>query len=484
MKFKKIASSIFAILLITGATTSNSRLISKVAANNAITAQAASSELISNETTLKWNYDNKYIDSTGNWEIRLDDNASMAQICALIEPSLIQSGKKLYIPAYVTVTLTDSSNKEYYHTVPVTSIGSCVFCDRTISKERAKSLTDVDIPSTVIEILDASFWGTGIYSLTIPSSVNVIRENAFKFCENLTNVNFDGKTPSILSFSHCPNLKTFNNQDILSYDDETGQPLLYESVLNELYNSTDREYKVSECSIVEQYMDSYIEYIAKQCVSRTDGSPIQIAREIHDWLIKNTEYDYDFEQCSYTKYAPFFHKPNGSKCSYAVCAGYAEAYQDLMEAANIECGLVQGDNKITKEGDHEWNWIEIDDKAYQIDVCWDDRGDEISYNNFMRSKAIMENTHNYSIRVIGLNNKPSYDAHELGKIDFDDDITQNDAIMVRQYVLGLITLEPEKVVAADVNFDGKVNMADAFLIAQVANKKGANQSFFEYMYLS
>ena len=119
MKFKKIASSIFAILLITGATTSNSRLISKVAANNAITAQAASSELISNETTLKWNYDNKYIDSTGNWEIRLDDNASMAQICALIEPSLIQSGKKLYIPAYVTVTLTDSSNKEYYHTVPV-----------------------------------------------------------------------------------------------------------------------------------------------------------------------------------------------------------------------------------------------------------------------------------------------------------------------------------------------------------------------------
>ena len=129
MKFKKIASSIFALLLITGATTSNSSIINKIVPKNTITAYAASNELISTESTLKWNYDTDYIDSTGNWKIRLDDSASMAQIDELVDTSIIRSGKKLYIPSYVTVTLTDSSNKEYYHTVPVTSIGTCVFCD-------------------------------------------------------------------------------------------------------------------------------------------------------------------------------------------------------------------------------------------------------------------------------------------------------------------------------------------------------------------
>ena len=465
-------------------TTQKIGTINKIVPKNTITAYAASNELISTESTLKWNYDTDYIDSTGNWKIRLDDSASMAQIDELVDTSIIRSGKKLYIPSYVTVTLTDSSNKEYYHTVPVTSIGTCVFCDRTISKERAQSLTDVEIPSTVIEINDASFWGTGIYSLTIPSSVNVIRENAFYFCENLTNINFEGKTPSILAFSRCRNLKTFNNQEILSYDDETGQPLLYESVLNELYNSTDEEYKISDCPLVEQYMDSYIEFIAKQCVNKTDGTPIQIAKEIHDWLIENTEYDDDFEECSYSKYAPFFHKPNGSKCSYAVCAGYANAYRDLMNAANIKCDIVKGDNKTTKRCDHEWNWIEINGAAYHVDVCWDDKGDIAGYNHFMRSKAIIEKTHNYSIREIGLYNKPTYDAHDMGKIDFDDAVTNNDAIMLRKYVLGLVDLTPEKIVAADVNLDGKVNLADAAYIAQVVAKKSADQSFFEYVYLS
>ena len=58
-----------------------------------------------------------------------------------------------------------------------------------------------------------------------------------------------------------------------------------------------------------------------------------------------------------------------------VCEGYARAFQVLCNELNIPCVLVDGEAK-TDPGDapesHMWNYVQIDDGWYAIDVTWND----------------------------------------------------------------------------------------------------------------
>ena len=89
---------------------------------------------------------------------------------------------------------------------------------------------------------------------------------------------------------------------------------------------------------------------------------------VHDYLITNIEYDQNYESTdSYSIYGALIDKK-------AVCEGYAEAFKYLLNAAGIECELVQG-NATNSEGtteNHEWNCVCLDGTWYYIDVTWDD----------------------------------------------------------------------------------------------------------------
>lgn len=52
----------------------------------------------------------------------------------------------------------------------------------------------------------------------------------------------------------------------------------------------------------------------------------------------------------------------------AVCAGYAAAYQYLLQKCGIPCGVVSG---IAK-GSHAWNYVQLAGDYYWVDVTWDD----------------------------------------------------------------------------------------------------------------
>lgn len=60
----------------------------------------------------------------------------------------------------------------------------------------------------------------------------------------------------------------------------------------------------------------------------------------------------------------------------SVCAGYARAYQMLMQAAGIPCHYVVGtaDNGAGIGG-HGWNMVQLDGQWYYTDVTWDDQND-------------------------------------------------------------------------------------------------------------
>ena len=58
-----------------------------------------------------------------------------------------------------------------------------------------------------------------------------------------------------------------------------------------------------------------------------------------------------------------------------VCEGYARAFQVLCNELNIPCVLVDGEARTysgDQPEDHMWNYVQIDDGWYAVDVTWND----------------------------------------------------------------------------------------------------------------
>ena len=103
---------------------------------------------------------------------------------------------------------------------------------------------------------------------------------------------------------------------------------------------------------------------------KTDYDRIQY---VHDYLVENAFYDYD----SLNSFYNTFHD---ASCEYifsaygclvngrTVCAGYAKAFQLIMQKLGYDCMYVVGD----AGGSHAWNCIYIENEGYYVDVTWDD----------------------------------------------------------------------------------------------------------------
>lgn len=93
-------------------------------------------------------------------------------------------------------------------------------------------------------------------------------------------------------------------------------------------------------------------------------------RRLHDLLIDRIEYDKsaDMNQSAYSALVE----------GKSVCAGYARAYQYLMQRLGIPCYYCTGFAGV----DHAWNIVALDDGYYNVDVTWDDTpGGEYDYFN-------------------------------------------------------------------------------------------------------
>lgn len=127
------------------------------------------------------------------------------------------------------------------------------------------------------------------------------------------------------------------------------------------------------------------------CVA--DGmSDYEIAKALHDYLALNNEYDMRYYSgnvpaISYTAYGALVNRTS-------VCAGYALAYERLMDQVGIPCEYVTG---MTTNGYHAWNIIEIDGEWYHVDVTWDDptpdREGYVRYKYFLKSDKAMSRDH-------------------------------------------------------------------------------------------
>lgn len=117
-------------------------------------------------------------------------------------------------------------------------------------------------------------------------------------------------------------------------------------------------------------------------------SDYDIAKALHDYLVLNCVYDYD-NYLRHTVPAESYTADGALLEGTAVCAGYARAYQLLMQEAGIPCEYVSG----YAGGGHAWNVVEIDGTWYHVDTTWDDpvpdRAGYVRYDYFLKSDDYM-----------------------------------------------------------------------------------------------
>ncbi|MCM1388147.1 MAG: hypothetical protein NC231_12535 [Bacillus sp. (in: Bacteria)] len=114
--------------------------------------------------------------------------------------------------------------------------------------------------------------------------------------------------------------------------------------------------------------------------ARSQGSSYDREKYVHDNLIKQVDYvaSAPMNQSAYSALV------NGR----TVCAGYARAYQYMMQQLGIPCYYCTG-----YAGEkHAWNIVALDDGYYNVDATWDDTG-EGTYDYFNKSDSDYAGTH-------------------------------------------------------------------------------------------
>lgn len=114
--------------------------------------------------------------------------------------------------------------------------------------------------------------------------------------------------------------------------------------------------------------------------AETFGTDYDKERYVHDTLLKQVDYvkSAEMNQSAYSALV------NGR----SVCAGYARAFQYLMQQLGIPCYYCTG----YAGEDHAWNIVKLEEDYYNVDITWDDTG-EGTYDYFNKTDKDYADTH-------------------------------------------------------------------------------------------
>lgn len=235
-----------------------------------------------------------------------------------------------------------------------------------------------------------------------------LKENKSNFISGNYVINYDTKFNTLLNteggeaklnqaFQSAWNAFSYDNIDLF-YIDVTKMTLI-----NEYYSLGGiKTYKISigpgnnsnyfqntfKSKEEVEEAQNYLENIKKQMIEQTaaDDTYTKIAR-VHNWLIYSI--NYENEENSKDQYTIYGALKNGR----AVCEGYARTFKYFMDGIGIPCVLVSGTGKNSQGQieSHAWNYVQINDTWYAIDVTWDDpvvdggeQTNEMKYKYFLK----------------------------------------------------------------------------------------------------
>ncbi|WP_310605205.1 transglutaminase domain-containing protein [Anaerosporobacter sp.] len=110
-------------------------------------------------------------------------------------------------------------------------------------------------------------------------------------------------------------------------------------------------------------------------------------KAIHDYIVKNVEYDTDLKK--FSAYDGLINKST-------VCNGYALLFYKMLTEAGVPCKIVTG--LATTDGTqtlHAWNIVELKNKWYMVDTTWDDPigGTKVYYDYFLKGSKTFDKDH-------------------------------------------------------------------------------------------
>ena len=143
-----------------------------------------------------------------------------------------------------------------------------------------------------------------------------------------------------------------------------------------------------------------IEQVKNDVLKNITGNTYEDIKLVHDYLIDNIEYDKSISKDNiYNVYGALVNK-------ISVCEGYARSFKYIIDEMKIPCVLVVGNatNSEGKTENHAWNYINLNNNWYAIDVTWDDPiivgggklNKELKYKYFLKGKNTFLLDHNAS----------------------------------------------------------------------------------------
>jgi len=216
--------------------------------------------------------------------------------------------------------------------------------------------------------------------------------------EPLTNLkSIDLYANSVLDITSLKKLENLEEVYIEHYDKE--------SYLNdELYNK------------YENMMEKAKEIVAK--VIKPHMSDLEKEIALHDYLILNTEYDY--QNYLLNTVSEESHHPYGVLVNkVAVCDGFARSMQILLNMVGIESEFVHGDSD-NENGwyGHAWNIVNIDGEYFHVDITFDNIDKESGKSE---NDSISHTYFNISDRQISFDHlweKSAYPSCNIDSADF------------------------------------------------------------------
>lgn len=223
----------------------------------------------------------------------------------------------------------------------------------------------------------------------------IVINNSNDLYTSIKNCLEDGKSELYISIKN-KSLKT--NKSII--------PQTIEKVINDYPELTHlKGYVYSNEYIKFNYIFSQVQMVqmrnevdkkAKEIIKaiiKPGMSDIEKEIAIHDYIIKNTRYDYDSYQKnkipdqSYTAYGILIKK-------IGVCQGYAIAMNKLLNMAGIETKYITG---TAKGVPHAWNLVKIEGDYYHLDTTLND---PVTFINGKRQEVIQYNYFNVTDQQI------------------------------------------------------------------------------------
>ncbi|MCQ2494726.1 MAG: InlB B-repeat-containing protein [Lachnospiraceae bacterium] len=156
------------------------------------------------------------------------------------------------------------------------------------------------------------------------------------------------------------------------YSPVSSNGIYYVSALTPIYNTDGHNMELLDERIKEALS-----------VVQDEMSDMQKAIAIHDYLVSVSEYDYErYLNGTLAQHPDTYNMYGVLVDNVAVCQGFAETYKYLLNKVGITAYIVSSKNR-----NHAWNLIEIDEKLYYVDVTWDqstyDRIGRINHTNLL-----------------------------------------------------------------------------------------------------